>query len=97
MDIVDRSMYNENARVCYSEEHRWYYYDGLQADEIIVFRQSDSNFSGGGGKYSPEIVEFLRELTLQVGVPHTGFLHPNPPENVSPRESIETRAFIYYK
>lgn len=48
-DLVEREFFNENARVYYSKNHEWYYYPGLQQDEMLIFRQSDSSLEGGGG------------------------------------------------
>ncbi|KAK3938184.1 hypothetical protein QBC46DRAFT_410447 [Diplogelasinospora grovesii] len=42
MDIVHRNYINENTRVYFDEEHKWYYWHGLQANEVIAFIQADS-------------------------------------------------------
>lgn len=49
-DLVERDFFNENARVYYNENHKWYYYQGLQDEEVLVFRQSDSDIEQGGGE-----------------------------------------------
>ena len=49
-DIVERQWVSENMRLYYNSKHRWYYYEGLCDDEVILFRQSDSTIEGGGGE-----------------------------------------------
>ncbi|RDW58288.1 hypothetical protein BP5796_12218 [Coleophoma crateriformis] len=77
-DIVYEDRFTENARVYPSAKHKWYWYNNLQEDEIIVFQQCDTEVEGGRG------------------VPHTGFYNPNVPNDVTPRVSIELRAYIYF-
>ncbi|EEP82156.1 predicted protein [Uncinocarpus reesii 1704] len=42
MDIVTRDYVNENTRIYFDERHKWYYWHGMQADEVIAFIQADS-------------------------------------------------------
>jgi hypothetical protein len=49
MDIVHRNYINENARVYFDEKHEWYYWHGLQADEVIAFIQADSEAEDRAG------------------------------------------------
>jgi hypothetical protein len=49
-DVVHRDRYMENERIYFNQAHRWFYFKDLGDDEVIVFRQSDTNFNGGGGK-----------------------------------------------
>ncbi|THV54879.1 hypothetical protein BGAL_0018g00350 [Botrytis galanthina] len=42
MDVVTHNFANENARVYFDEKHEWYYWHGLQVDEVIAFVQADS-------------------------------------------------------
>lgn len=41
MDIVTSNYLNENTRIYYDVSHKWYYWHGLQADEVIAFVQAD--------------------------------------------------------
>jgi hypothetical protein len=50
-DLVERDFFNENARVYHSNQHKWYYYRALQDDEVLVFKQSDSDSKQGAGKW----------------------------------------------
>lgn len=59
MDIVARDYVNENTRIYYDENHKWYYWHGLQADEVIAFVQADSQAENSAGMdfiypYSPK-------------------------------------------
>lgn len=49
MDVVTREFANENTRIYYDENHKWYYWHGLQADEVIVFMQADSTAENRAG------------------------------------------------
>ncbi|KAM3507997.1 hypothetical protein MY11210_006919 [Beauveria gryllotalpidicola] len=42
MDIVTHNYINENTRVYFDEKHKWYYWYGLEVDEVIAFIQADS-------------------------------------------------------
>ena len=42
MDVVTHNFANENTRVYFDEKHQWYYWHGLQVDEVIAFVQADS-------------------------------------------------------
>lgn len=53
MDIVARDYVNENTRIYYDENHEWYYWHGLQADEVIAFVQADSRVENSAGMISP--------------------------------------------
>ena len=47
-DIVTQHYENENTKLYYDEAHRWYYWDGLEIDEAVVFQQFDSNDDRAG-------------------------------------------------
>jgi hypothetical protein len=49
MDIVSHIYINENTRVYFDDKHEWYYWHGLQADEVIAFIQADSAAEDRGG------------------------------------------------
>jgi hypothetical protein len=49
MDIVSHNYINENTRVYFDDKHEWYYWHGLQADEVITFIQADSAAEDRGG------------------------------------------------
>ncbi|KAF2117450.1 hypothetical protein BDV96DRAFT_611800 [Lophiotrema nucula] len=74
-DVVERSGFTENYQVYYHPDMRFCYLSGQRADEVIVFRQTD---------------------TEPGCVPHAGFLNPKTTPGERPRESIETRVFLYY-
>jgi hypothetical protein len=49
MDIVTFNSINENTRVYFDEKHEWYYWHGLQVDEVIAFIQADSDAENSAG------------------------------------------------
>ncbi|KAF4769186.1 hypothetical protein HAV15_008742 [Penicillium sp. str.  len=48
MDIVTSNYLNENTRIYFDGSHKWYYWHGLQADEVIAFVQADSQENRAG-------------------------------------------------
>jgi hypothetical protein len=49
MDLVTSDYVNENTRIYFDEKHKWYYWRGLQVDEIIAFIQADSRAENRAG------------------------------------------------
>ncbi|KAJ5588641.1 hypothetical protein N7537_011319 [Penicillium hordei] len=49
MDIVTSDYVNENTRIYFDEKHKWYYWHGLQVDEVIAFIQADSQAENQAG------------------------------------------------
>jgi hypothetical protein len=49
-DAVRRGRVGEHTRVYYNVKHKWFYVDKMQRDEILVFRQVDTEVMGGGGE-----------------------------------------------
>ena len=49
MDIVTSDYVNENTRIYFDEKHKWYYWHGLQVDEVIAFIQADSQAENRAG------------------------------------------------
>jgi len=48
-DVVFHNRFTENERLYYSPKHKWYYFQDLGDDEVVVFRQTDSEVENGGG------------------------------------------------
>ncbi|KAF9699847.1 hypothetical protein EKO04_002695 [Ascochyta lentis] len=53
MDIVTHNYANENTRVYFDDTHEWYYWHGLQVDEVIAFVQADSEAENQAGVPHP--------------------------------------------
>lgn len=51
-DVVFHNRFTENERLYYSPKHKWYYFQDLGDDEVVVFRQTDSEVENGGGKFT---------------------------------------------
>lgn len=49
MDIITSDYINENTRIYFDEKHKWYYWHGLQVDEVIAFIQADSQAENRAG------------------------------------------------
>jgi hypothetical protein len=49
-DAVSRDRVGEHTRVYYNDKHKWFYVDKMQRDEVLVFRQVDTEVMGGGGE-----------------------------------------------
>jgi len=49
-DVVYYNSFTENERLYYNSKHKWYYFKDLGSDEVIMLRQTDSNYEGGGGE-----------------------------------------------
>lgn len=41
-DAVHVDRVGENWILHYSDKHLWYYYNGMEVDELLVFRNTDS-------------------------------------------------------
>ncbi|KAH8585360.1 hypothetical protein B0O99DRAFT_647146 [Bisporella sp. PMI_857] len=48
-DRVYHNRFTENQRLYFSPDHKWYYFKDLGIDEVLMFRQTDSDLEGGGG------------------------------------------------
>jgi hypothetical protein len=62
-------------------EHRWYYAEGMQPEEVLLIKIFDSKKEGGAN----------------VRVPHSSFVDPETREAVGTRESIEVRCLVFYE
>ncbi len=51
-DNIIEGEYAENIGLYYGEKQRWYYLGSQQADELLVFRQADSEGQTGGAPHS---------------------------------------------
>ena len=74
MDVVTHNFANENTRIYFDEKHKWYYWHGLQVDEVIAFVQADSEAENRAGMmdFTP-IFYRICLLTLQCRSSPYGF------------------------
>lgn len=94
-DVVTRTGFTENSLVYFNPRHKWFYLDSQMPTELIIFRQVDTQADSHIGKLHYN--EDKSPLTFKLkGVPHSGIQIPHHNSQQRPRESIETRAFIYY-
>lgn len=63
-DIVFHNRFTENERAYHDSDHRWYYVKNIEDDEVIMFRQSDTDIQGGGGE-SPSIFSSARLIVYR--------------------------------
>lgn len=73
-DVLQYNLSCRNA-----QQHKWYYFPKMAKDEVLVFKQWDSD------PKLPGRVCF-----------HTAFKDPTALPTASPRQSIETRAFVFF-
>jgi len=59
--------------------HKWYYFPSMSKDEVLLFKQWDSD----------------SQLSGRVCF-HTAIKDPSAPDGAPPRQSIETRAMIFF-
>lgn len=50
-DVVMRHGFTENYQVYHNVEHKWYYLGNQGADEVIVFRQTDTEANNATGEH----------------------------------------------
>jgi hypothetical protein len=65
--------------VKWNDQHRWYYFPQMRADEALLIKTFDSA-TDGRARFSV----------------HTAFEDPSAPADAAPRESIETRALLFF-
>ncbi|PGH34607.1 hypothetical protein GX50_02591 [[Emmonsia] crescens] len=83
-DIVFPDYLGETYNFWANPKHRWYYLEGQLATEALIFKCFDSE-----AIINDKIAQFA---------PHVSFLYPNrDPENLSFRESIEVRTYVFSK
>ncbi|KAJ3193473.1 hypothetical protein HK101_004781 [Irineochytrium annulatum] len=68
----------ENAAVKYAEGQEWWYWSGMESDDVLLIKCFDSDTEVGGG-----------EAGRRGRTPHTSFVHSRTPEGAKARESIE--------
>ena len=79
-DVVDRNQIFENTQVHYNAKQKWYYLSGQMPDELILFKNADSQEPEGA---TP-------------GVPHASFDNPLRTAADAHRESIEMRVLVVW-
>jgi cephamycin C biosynthesis protein len=84
----------ENYSVRYNPGHRWYYWESLVPDEVILFKCYDS--ASCDLAFVSEGAE-RRELLDVAGIcPHTAFFDEKGPATGHLRISLEMRALLFY-
>jgi hypothetical protein len=46
-DVVDRNQVFENTQVHHSDTQKWYYLSGQMPDELVIFKNADSQSKSG--------------------------------------------------
>jgi len=70
----------ETMRVKYNENHKWKYLHGMTPEEIVLIKCADT----------------IRDGSVAICTPHTGFSDPTAPDGAPFRQSIELRALVFY-
>lgn len=79
-DVVDRNQFFENTQVHFNEGQVWYYLSRQMPDELILFKNADSE----------------EPLGATPGVPHASFDNPLRTDADFRRESIEMRVLVLW-
>ncbi|CAK7219339.1 hypothetical protein SCUCBS95973_003787 [Sporothrix curviconia] len=79
-DVVDRHQVFENTQVHFDERQTWFYLQNQTPDEVVIFKNADSNEPAGA---TP-------------GVPHAAFDNPLKTDADFRRESIEMRILVVW-
>lgn len=95
-DAVTRTGFTENHLIYFNPNQKWYYLSQQKPTELVLFRQTDTKYPLLKGELS-RFSEFIEQLLIFFsGVPHSGFENVSQDRAEVPRESIETRVFLYY-
>jgi hypothetical protein len=43
LDVVSRDFYTENYQLYPNDNYKWYYLNNQKADEVMIFRQTDTD------------------------------------------------------
>jgi len=70
----------ELMAVQYSENQKWKYLHGMTPEEFVLFKCAES----------------IKDGSVAVFVPHTGFSDPTTPEGTPYRQSVELRTLVFY-
>ncbi len=71
---------SETQHASYDPNHRWYYFAKMKSEEVLFFKNYDTDLDG----------------TARYAL-HSAFEDPSSPIDASARQSIESRAFIFYE
>lgn len=63
-DRVYHDRFTENQHLHFNPGHKWFYVKDLRPDEVVVFRQLDSQLEGGGGEFSLLCVASRQDFML---------------------------------
>ncbi|MFC7817457.1 MULTISPECIES: CmcJ/NvfI family oxidoreductase [unclassified Streptomyces] len=84
----------ETFSVKHNPDHRWYYWNGMSPDEVLVFKCYDSaSRSLASPAEGPEHSDLIDVAGL---CPHTAFFDDGGPVDGTLRTSVEMRALLFY-
>ena len=98
-DLLYLDFVIENASIYYRSKHKWYYLSGHEVSEVVIFKQSDSLPNACSGKsfwWDMATRSSTHAEKNTQGVSHCSFDNPLTPAGEELRESIKTRALLYY-
>jgi hypothetical protein len=70
----------------FNPNHKWYYFPQMTPDEVVLIKTYDSASTSSSSTSTG-----INNCTL-----HTSFADPMTPSDAKPRQSMETRAFVFY-
>lgn len=88
----------------HNPNHKWKYLRSMTPDEIVLIKWSVPSFSLSLSLKKdhihlvspPSSFDSLKDGSVALFSPHTGFQDPTTPADAPPRESIELRALVFY-
>lgn len=89
----------ENVLVHFHPDQKWYYFSAMEHTETMLFKCTDSDDTTIRGESSPcflSRISYNVALIRSTGCPHGAFQNPNRGALAAPRESIESRAFVFW-
>ena len=70
-----------SLRASGTDQHEWWYCDGMRSDEVLVFKTFESEGREGRARFCA----------------HSSFTHPDFAHAERARESVEVRALVFYE
>ena len=92
-DIVFPHYLDEAYELLYNSNHRWFYKQGMKADDIIIFKLDDNAEDVAHRERTENLAQHPFLITFLV-CPHSAFRDPSIPEGTPERTSVEVRVII---
>lgn len=92
-DVLFPHHCDEGYEVLYSPDHRWFYKQGMDSEEVLMFKLYDSS-SEHVRCEKLHFITVTSRLPCITVCPHSAFVDPSVPADTPPRASVEFRAIL---